>query len=238
MRILASGKEIVDQYLAVNESRRIAYSFLSRAYEKEITVDFLEQLTKGNDFTSKISGLGGGKDLKEGFRLLSTYLKGLAERDLQEVKLELAVEYANLFLGVGGKVHHPSESAYRSPDHSIMQNPRDEVLSAYWDAGVDKVKKYTEPEDHIAIELQFMAYLCGKTADTLKKGQKREAGEFLKKQRDFINSHLRLWVTKFTEDVSKGASLDFYKGIAKITNGFIQLDEQAINDLIEEIQRL
>ena len=45
----------------------------------------------------------------------------------------------------------------------MYQEPRDRVLSAYWNAGVNKTKEFTEPEDHIAIELQFMEYLCRKT---------------------------------------------------------------------------
>ena len=45
MRILGAGKEIIDQYIAVNQSRRIAYGFLSKVYEKEITVDVFPRIS-------------------------------------------------------------------------------------------------------------------------------------------------------------------------------------------------
>jgi TorA maturation chaperone TorD len=232
VNLLESGTETGDQLVAANRSRSTAYGFLSKVYEKEVTVDFLNQLT-GSDFISQINIMG--ED--EGFRLLSTYLKGLAGRDLKQVRLELAVEYAALFLGLRGGVYHPSESAYTSSTHWIMRQARDNVMTAYRKAYVEKMKSFSEPEDHIAVELQFMSYLCEKTADAMQGGQKSEGRKWLEMQKEFMNQHILVWVPKFTEDLMKAAELDFYRAIAKITNEFVRVDSQAIEDLVERIDR-
>ena len=174
----------------------------------------------------------------EGFRLLSVYLKSLEGRDLEKVRLELAVEYAALFLGMRAGLYHPSESAYTTSTHFIMQEPRSVIVSIYRNAGVDKVSDFSEPEDHIAMELQFMAHLCGRTVEALQGGNKSEASKLLLAQLDFIDKHLLVWVPKFTEDVIKASEIDLYKAVAKITGSFIELDKNAIGELNQEIGRL
>jgi TorA maturation chaperone TorD len=232
MRILGVEKETVDKSVQANRSRGIVYSFLSKVYEREVTVDFLKRIT-GNDFISQLSGVAD----EEGFKLLSSYLKSLVGRDPEKVKLELAVEYAALFLGLRGGIYHPSESAYRTSTHFIMQQPRDDVMMIYLKAGVSKADNFPEPEDHIAMELLFMAHLCGKTADALQGAQKDEARKLLETQEDFLNNHIMTWVPQFTQDVVKVAQLDFYKAVAEITNAFIATDKEAVAELIQELGR-
>ncbi len=231
--------EARNQYLtAAMNNRSVIYNFLSRMYEKEITSELLKEMFNEKSPILKIEGLQEIPDdeLKDGLEKLSNYLRGLKERDLEEARLELAVEYANLFLGIKGKPPHPSESAYRSEDHLIMQEPMDEVLHAYWDAGVNKEKKFTEPADHIAVELQFMAYLCRKTAEALGRNEKDNALKYLKMQRDFLRNHLSLWVSSFVKDILETAEVDFYKGIAIITKRFIELDNSMINDMLKAVE--
>jgi len=91
---------------------------------------------------------------------LDDFIKSIKDKDLKEVEQDLAVEYAGLFLNMRLVSVAPFESVYTSPEHLLMQEARDEVLSEYRREGLDKVKDFKEPEDHIALELGFMAYLC------------------------------------------------------------------------------
>jgi TorA maturation chaperone TorD len=225
-----------DERVAAHNNRRLVYAFLSRVYEKEMTVDLLKELTHGNDLVSQMGSLEGFDEgrFRKGFEMLGGYLRSAAGRDLNQVKLELAVEYANLFLGVRGKPLHPSESVYVSDDHVMYQESRDRVQSIYWEAGVDKKKEYTEPEDHIAIELQFMEYLCRRTVEALEKDDKAETTKYLRTQKDFIELHLARWVPHLTKDVLETAQVDFYKGIAYITDAFIAMDRKTIDEFLDE----
>jgi anaerobic sulfite reductase subunit A len=197
-------------------------------YEEEISVELLEELSKQD---SPILKLGTSRDLnddlKKGFDILGRYLEDVKKRDLIQVKLELAVEYANLFLGVERKPAHPSESAYRSIDHSIYQEQRDQVMRMYWKAGVDKEKQFTEPEDHIAVELRFMEYLCQKSVESLEKSDYEREKTFHEFQNEFVIDHLGKWIPSFADEVLEQADTDFYKGVAIITKSFINLERES-----------
>lgn len=219
--------------IAANMNRCNIYAFLSRIYGKEVSVDFLKELSSGD---SPIFQIGASEGLDEGFRkgfgLMSRYLS-FGGRELNDVWLELAAEYASLFLGVKKKPAHPSESAYTSGGHYIYQEARDKVFKTYLSANVDKVKEFTEPEDHIAAELQFMEYLCQKTVEALKKDEVDEARKYLRNQGEFVDNHLAKWVPQFTQDILESAEVDFYKGVAYVTRTFIESEKQVLPDLIK-----
>jgi len=110
------------------------------------------------------------------------------------------------------------------------------VLKIYREEGLDRAEEFNEPEDHVAFELEFMAYLCQKTTEVLKDGDKGSALGYLKKQQEFLEKHLVPWVPAFCNDVQRVARGDFYKAIAKITNGYLGMEQDLIGELVDEIQ--
>lgn len=229
-----------EEYLAVNKQRHGFYSFLTRVYGRELTTEMLQQFASSSN---PLLQIGDQKDLeegqlKEGFRILSKYIQGLSSRNLEQTRLELAAEYADLFLGLAGKPPHPSESAYVSEAHLVMGHPRDEVLDAYRKAGLDKAKEFTEPEDHIALELNFMALLCQRIVDAVEKRTCEKARESLKIQKGFIENHLARWVPQLTKDIVEQSEVDFYKGVAMITDGFVDMEKKTIEELLAGLDDL
>lgn len=145
--------------------------------------------------------------------IIKKYIENAIKRDLKEVELELAVDYANIFLGVKKKPPHPSESAYKTG--LLMQEPCDEVLHAYWDAGVNVIEEFKEPAGHVAIELQSISYLCGKAQEYLEKNDKEDFLRFLKMQKDFMEEHLIQWVPQLAKNIQESPDTDFYGGLGK-----------------------
>jgi putative dimethyl sulfoxide reductase chaperone len=172
--------------------------------------------------------------LAEGFMQIAGFASSLKEKDLETVRVELAVEYAGLFLGVWRTPAHPSESSYATEGQLIMAKARDEVLKIYRSMGANKIPEFAEPEDHIAIELQFMAYLCDKITAALKNRDIPEARKCLEVQEDFLNDHLGRWLPKLATDILKSARHEFYKAIAKITEGYVEMDKKVIAEFIED----
>lgn len=107
-----------------------------------------------------------------------------------------------------------------------MQDARDKVVAIYRKNGLDKIETLHVPEDHISIELEFMAALCRKMLET---------GECtLRVQKAFITEHLLNWVPEFCDDILKYAKTDFYKGVAAFTLDFLKADLQLIDEMILE----
>ncbi|HSJ54178.1 MAG TPA: molecular chaperone TorD family protein, partial [Anaerolineae bacterium] len=192
-------------------SRAAAYSFLSRAYRQEASAAFLQGLVEELANTTEEDAES------EGHRLLRHYVRGIAQADLDNVETELGAEYAALFLNASPKPVHPFESVYTSSDRLLMQQARDEVLAEYRQEGLARIGDFKEPEDHIAIELEFMAHLCQKTAEALGAGDTGAAAGYLQKQQRFLEKHLLVWVPAFCRDLAARATSDFYRGIGRLT---------------------
>jgi anaerobic sulfite reductase subunit A len=176
-----------------------------------------------------------GTDLAEGFNQLANFASSLKRADLEKVRVDLAVEYAGLFLGVWGKPAHPSESYYLTRGQLIMQQPRDQMLRLYRAMGIGRAGQFKEPEDHIALELQFMAHLCGMTTAALKDGNFKDARRYLDAQRSFLDEHLGKWVPKLASDILESAKDEFYKAVAKITKAYVDADMGLVADLDENL---
>ncbi|MEM3565302.1 MAG: molecular chaperone TorD family protein [Candidatus Bathyarchaeia archaeon] len=196
------------------------YFLLGKIYEKEVTANLLKSLSESITFfrSKKLSD----EELEKGIELLDEYLSKQRSRGFECAEAELAVDYANLFLGVKG-LPHPSESAYKCG--FIMASPCEEVLRTYQKANLNLKEDYKEPADHIAVELYFMANLCWKTAENLAKNKKHEAKKCLQIMKDFLNNHLLSWIPSFTTNISNLAITDFYRGLAIITKRFAELNK-------------
>jgi len=229
--------EIVQELISANDNRRVVYGFLARTYATETTIDYLRELSEKKDLflTSAQDPEVRGTVLADGFKQIADYASSLKGTDLENVRVQLAVEYAGLFCGVWRVPAHPSESSYFTGGQLVMQQPRDEVLKIYRSMGLDKVDQFREPEDHIALELQFMTDLCEKTSVALKDGNLSDAKKYLEVQMDFLNEHLGKWVPKLAADILKSARREFYKAVAKITDGYVELDKKVVAELIETL---
>jgi len=211
-------------------NRSSMYGFLARIYRVEVDQGFLDQLAR-MDLSVDVDE----PEISEGYRLLKGFLGHLAGSALTD----LAVEYARIFLGAGlarGDAAFPYESVYTSPDRLVMQEARDQVLKIYREERLDRAEAFNEPEDHVALELEFMAYLCQKTTEALKAGDKVGTLGYLTKQKDFLEKHLIPWVPTFCADIQRIAQRDFYKAVARITVGYLGMEQELIGELIEEIQ--
>jgi len=208
------------ELLTTLQNRRSTYIFLSRLYAREVSLELLHKLM---DASPQMDGA------------LGEFMEKLKVSDLEEAGTDLATEYAALFLNAGRHPVFPYESVYTSEERLLMQGARDEVLSEYRKEGLNKIGGFREPEDHIAIELEFMSYLCQKTIDSIKNGDDEAALAYLTKQKDFLEKHLMVWVPTFCIDLERTAKSDFYRGIAKLTKSFIEIEEENLiqGELIE-----
>lgn len=229
--------EVIQELISVNENRKVLYGFLARIYATEVTVDYLRELSEKKELflASAEDPEVRGTELADGFRQIAEYASSLKGMDLESVRLELAVEYAGLFLGVWRVPPHPSESSYLTERQLVMQKPRDDVLKIYRSMSLDKAGNFAEPEDHIALELQFMTHLCEKTSTVLRDSNFLEAKKCLEVQGDFLSEHLGKWVPKLTADILKSARQEFYKAVAKITKGYVEMDKQIVAELIDNL---
>jgi anaerobic sulfite reductase subunit A len=223
-----------DELLNTLQRRQIIYAFLKSVYEKELPKSLLAEMPQKMKPLLPVADLFPSAETKQLVRELVQFTEKIPSEDLDNLDVQLAADYARLFLSTKKVPAHPSESVYR--EGMMMQYSRDEVLKTYWSFKVDKKAEFRDTEDHIAVELSFMMYLCGKTVDALKNKNKKEAEKYLLGQEDFLEGHLAKWIPKFVQDILNTAKTPFYRGIAALTRDYIEMDLTVTNDLLKHVR--
>jgi putative dimethyl sulfoxide reductase chaperone len=214
--------ETLSQFLI---KRADTYAFLSHLYWREPSPELLKELTV------VIKEIEESLVVNESWRSFIGFIREIDDAAIQELSHLLSVEYAGLFLNAGKTPVHPYESVYSSEDGLMMQNARDEVVEEYSRAGIVREIGLKEPEDHIALELAFMSYLCRQARDC---SQQYHAVAFLRslqRQKAFLEEHLIKWIPAFCRDLEHAAESEFYKGVARYTVQFLEVERQYLQSL-------
>ncbi|HWR08053.1 molecular chaperone TorD family protein [Sporomusa sp.] len=220
--------EKISEYSALISNRESLYRMLGRIYKVEADQTLLDQM-EGLGYPAECVE----DELGEGYRMLEEYFRSPGSDPVTE----LAVDYARVFLGAGiagDAAAYPYESIYTSPKRLIMQDARDQVMAVYRAKGLNKAETLDFPEDHIALELEFMAHLCHGTQQALVTQDWSAVSVCLKEQMDFLAQHLLNWVPAFCADIGKYAETEFYKAVAKVTHGYLCLERTLLEDMIAE----
>ena len=94
--------------------------------------------------------------------------------------------------------------------------------------GLGAAPGYQDPLDHIAVELEFMHFLCAREIEALSRQDSDEAQGLRAKQRHFLEKHLAAWVPQFTITVETHAHTLFYRNLAVVTRLFIASDAERL----------
>ena len=154
----------------------------------------------------------------------------VTDKDKNTYIENLAVDYARIFLAAGinhGSAAFPYESVYTSSKKIVMQDAWENVKKIYTEHGFSLKNVSSDIlEDHIAMELEFMAHLC------------EEENVDYDFSADFIKNHLLNWCEAFCRDIKKFASDAFYKKLADATFNFVTNDLAYINAVLETIKTI
>lgn len=223
--------ECVEVDLAqIMQARAAMYGLLARVYIKEVDGQFLAEL-KAMTYPQNSDNT----QINAAFKTIYGYMRHLREDSLDQ----LSIDYNRTFIGSGilnGNAAFPYESVYTSEHALVMQEARDEVLTLYRSEGINKRAEWTDPEDHISLELEFMQTLAQRTYDALMDDSAEaedQARALIVTQYRFLTDHLLRWVPRFLLDVTRFCETSFYEGFAQLTDAYLADDKLLLEDIIE-----
>lgn len=222
----AAASAPAQELAALMDSRANVYKVLSRSYLEEMDRQFAVDLADGFRFESSDA---------EMVRALDAAKDSLAQVD-DDLLEQLAVTFDRVFFGMGpltARHAFPYESVYTSEKGIMMQEAYTQVVRAYREQHLAKDAGFTEPEDHIAVELAFMATLSERTATFLREGLEEAAEETVSQQLAFAHGHLLNWIDMFCADLAKAAEGTFYEHLADFTRMFVQADAVLLAEIVE-----
>lgn len=222
-----AGEAEVDLVELMNMRAR-TYGMLARLFLKEVDETTLKEL-QGMRFPTAT----GNDRVDAGYRMLFDYLRLSWDDSVRE----LAIDYVRTFIGHGVNGYsaaYPFESVYTSERRLMMQEARAEVLATLRENGL-KRGNWTEGEDHIALELEFMQRMSMRAAEALEAGDEDKAIDALRTQRTFAHDHLLNWLPMLTADMDKFSQTKFYQGLGTLTMGYVEEDAALLEELLESV---
>lgn len=141
---------------------------------------------------------------------------------------ELQIAHADLFVGPFALKASPYGSTYLEKTHMVMGDSTMEVIKHYERVGLEVDIK--QPPDHIAIELEFLSYLCSLEAEALQGGDLKKGVELAAEQKFFLGAYVLPWMPEFVENIRSGTENTFYLCLADCFEKFLQRIEILIKN--------
>jgi len=199
------------------ESQRgFAYRFLATMYLNPPSGDWLGELVR-DGLLQEFPVPSGNRKIADGLALLTGAAGLLPAEGTLAVYRE---DYDRLFVGPEHLPAPPWESVYRSEERLVFNRPTLKVRARYRKEGL-AVENPGTPDDHIGLELLFMALLAERRA-----GGDPGAGTA---QREFLECHLLKWAQSFCSDLFVLAATDLYRGLALLTDGVLIQDRHYLS---------
>jgi TorA maturation chaperone TorD len=197
-------------------------AMLASLHDKEPVEEFL-QLLREDSFPD---GLGLKLISENGKRAADLMKQGLASlpQPVDEATLdELAADYADIYLNHGIQAS-PQESVWIDEENLICQDTMFQVRAWYENHGLAAADWRTRPDDHLVLELQFLAHLFA--ADP--------SEDVLREAAQFMDEHLLRWLIDFGTRVGQKATTTYFAGVATLTSAYCdELRELLVNILHE-----
>lgn len=221
----------LDNVWILLSARAGVYRMLQNALGNEPSKEMLEQLT-GNAARSVFllfdTGQEGYREAVESLFTVSAQYFGGGK----EALTTLEGRFTRLFVGPGGTEGNPWESFYLNTDKAIRQGVTLEIRKAYVAQGFIPQAYPSISDDHIAIELDFLAKLAKRAEEAWMDNNAAKTLDALEASDVFLCEHLMKWADLFSTALSRakhGAS--FYQEVSRVLEAFISIDLEVLADI-------
>jgi TorA maturation chaperone TorD len=224
----------VDKWKANLLGETLLLSVLSKALQSNPDKQWLQSLIE-QDVFSELPLESKCPELEAGLGHLQSWSQENRQGISDEQFIHLQADYTRLFVGIGNTLAPCWESVYFDEDVMIFQEQTLQVRQWYRRFGLEPEKLYSEPDDHIGLELSFLAYLAQLGLQALEENDETRFEQILYAQRQFISEHPLRWVSEWTRLVNKYARTDFYRGLALLAHGsLLVIAEQLQTEITKE----
>lgn len=197
------------------ESRGLIYQLLVDFLGRKPSLSLVAQWSRNRQMSVAAEMTEGGRELKR-------YLCSQEPSKLPYICDKESLEYKRL-------IHEQAVGSFVPREAAILGLAEDfcNVLSdVYTSAGIVFNKCNGEADDHIAIELEFMAVMHERML--YNSFSIRSAMELLEIQEAFLEEHLLNWTPQFCEKFNVSTDSPLYLGLSHMLEEFLPMDLQML----------
>ena len=135
-----------------------------------------------------------------------------------DARLELAADFAGLFLMTEKSAALPYSSCYQLESSRFKQEPNAQMKALLAQSGMAVASSFGEPEDHLALVVELLSHL--NFALTEAGDERRELLEL----RSEALVHCMSWLPEFTQRCSSNDNFGFYAALSGLLLALMRLD--------------
>ena len=145
-------------------------------------------------------------------------------------------EYTRLFIGPLQLPAPPWESVYVTEERTLFQACTLKVRKAYLKHHFLPSNYPHEADDHLAIELDFMAHLADRSLELLDAADYGSVERLLLDQLTFLREHPLVWAADFAASIQDSKTHLLYPHMAEVAVRFLETDATALEELLRALQ--
>ncbi len=201
-------------------------NLLARLHGRELSIRDVEDIRRGS-FADLFALLPVSEEAEQAVTVIDQGWQVLPEDDARLVD-ELAADYAATYLTFRHRVP-VTESVCLDEDNLERQQPMRDVRAWYRRFGVAAPDWRKMPDDHVALQLAFVAHLMTVSAQS-ETGQ--TGGEVvpvpLAEAATYLDAHLLRWIDDFALAAASRCATPFYAGLAMFTRAWLVAFREAL----------
>lgn len=210
------------EWKLVCTQRAVVYGWLSTLYANELSGPMLGSYLagRGAPLLGGLAAIGLGAEVSR----FEAALEAL--RDIPLARLELAADFAQIFLLDAKAGAPPYASMYEGDDPQFCGTAEAQMRNFLAASGLSIDPRFREPADHLAVYLALMRHLLEQHQDA------RDIAATAVDQAAFLHDALLGWLPKFVQRCQQARpQVDFYPALAALLLAFVRQDACFLRDV-------
>ncbi|SUD91823.1 molecular chaperone TorD [Psychrobacter phenylpyruvicus] len=213
------------QWQAANKARAALYRWFAEIFAREFNKQNLAELQRQYPALHQAFSELGLQAQSERLQKALNNLKVIPEADRA---LELAADFAHMFLLSGHQSAPPYASYYLEADKMLYGKPAQQMSQFLAEHELDLHPDFREPKDHLSIYLQVLSLWIQHGSEA----EGEELARIAAEQSDFLQSALLNWLPKFNERCQAiRVKTQVYPALTDLLLHFVRADQQALVEL-------
>jgi len=188
-------------------SKAILYNSLAQAFN--YPDDVLASDLASGQFLKALEGII-SQGAQQIIKALSVYSGG--SRD--QILLDLERDYTWMFFASKPRIAYLFGSVYG--EGKLYQESTFEITRLYYETGLKLEESFKLPPDHIAVELEFMAYLAFNEQEAIQGGNRENAEYAVEMQEKVLKDYLGPLALNVGERIADKAKTVFYRAMGEL----------------------
>lgn len=190
------------------ENRGMVYQLLTEFLGQRPTLSLVAHWSRSNRISKAAELTCGGRELMQ-------YLCGRSPEELQQISEREGAEYRRL-------LQHSKQRPLAESRYSLYTCRAQDLSDFYASVGVAFKKVNGEPDDHLAIELEFMTILHDRMLNSVH--SEDSVMELMEVQEKFLNEHLLTWIPTLCRELNALTTSPVYSAVSRLLAEFLEYD--------------